>query len=456
MRLSRLVTVGIASVAVVVCTMAASAHGSSTSDIDDSSTKPLDVAALNAFVARQVRRDHLPGVALGVVDGGRVVDLSGFGKADDKHAVTPRTPFLLASMSKPLTATAVLQLVSAGKVRLDHPVHDYLPEFEMADRSARRITVRQLLQHTSGIPVTSCDTRRDATTLKQYVAELRTVHLASLPGARHSYCSGNYNVLGRLVEVISGETFGTYMQRQVFGPLDMSRSFTSERAADAAGMARGHRWLFGALDARDERYNTSQLPSGFLISSAEDMTHFLAAQLNGGSFRGRSVLAPDWVAAMQAPGVPVPGAPGDTYGLGWRRSDVGGVPTVQHYGDNYYFHGVLFLDPRTRRAVVVLINGNGVLPVTTAFKTLEAGVAQIVDGQSPKPAQGLTLRQRFLVQDLLLAALLVLVLWPLLRLPHWTRRLRRDRAAARSRRFRTAARISAEIVLPLSSSSVSE
>ena len=409
----------------------------------------FDATALHAFVAHEVERNDLPGVSVGVVQGDRVVDVSGYGTTDGHHRVKPSTPFLLASVSKPLTAAAALQLVSAGKVRLDESVHTYLPEFEMADAAALRITVRQLLEHTSGLPLTSCDTRKDATTLKQYVGELRTVHLASRPGEVHSYCSGNYNLLGRMIEVVSGETYAGYMHRHVFDPLQMRHTFTSEQAARSAGMARGHRWLYGILDTHDERYNTSQLPSGFVVSTAEDMSHFLVAQLDGGRFDGRSVLEPSRVSAMQAPGVPVPGAAGDTYGLGWRHAELGGVQTIQHQGDSFYFHNLAFIDPRTRRGAVILVNGNGVLPISSSFKTLEAGVARIVDGRPAAPDAGMSLRQLFVVQDLVLALLLAVAAWPLVRMPHWIRRVRVDRAAGRRRRLRTVSRTTAEIMIPV-------
>jgi CubicO group peptidase (beta-lactamase class C family) len=408
----------------------------------------LDVRALNAFVAGEVRRSGLPGLAIGVVDGDRVVDVAGFGRADETgRPVTPETPFLLASVSKPLTATAVLQLVDAGRVQLDVPVRRYVPEFRMADSAAERITVRQLLQHTSGIPNTSCDSRQNAATIQEYVAELRTIHLAAAPGTRHIYCSGNYNVLGRMVEVVTGESFGGYMQRHVFAPLEMRNAFTSAAAGQRAGVARGHRWLFGVVRPRDARYDPAQLPSGYLMASAEDMAHFLVAQQNGGRYRDGRILSPTAVAAMQEPGVPA-GAGGVRYGLGWQQASLGGVPTVQHAGDNYYGHGIAFLQPGTRRGAVILSNGNGVLPRAAAFAPIEAGVARILAGQQA-PLSGLGLRGSYLILDVALGALLLLALMPLLRLRRWGRRLRDDRSAGRTRTVRTVIRGGLEIALPV-------
>ncbi len=408
----------------------------------------LDVRAVRAFVEHEMERSGIPGLALGVVEGDRVVDLAGFGRADDGRPVTPRTPFLLASVSKPFTATAVMQLVEAGRVDLDLPVRRYLPEFRMADARHEQITVRHLLEHTSGIPTTSCDSRVEAATIEQYVAELRTVRLTAEPGGRHAYCSGNYNVLGRMIEVVSGQPFGAYLQRRVFEPLDMRNTFTSADEARRAGAARGHRWLFGLVQARDQRYDPAQVPSGFLGASAEDVTHFLVAQQNGGRYQGRTLLSAAGIAAMQAPGVPA-GRPGVSYGLGWKHASLGGVPTIQHSGDNPYFHGLVLMEPTSRRAAVILVNGNGALPLAAAFPSIEAGVARLLAGQQPEPSSGPGLRQVYLIVDAVLLVVLAVAVVPLVRLPRWRRGLAADRAAGRRRTVRTSVRAALEIALPV-------
>src|SRR5919112_480938 len=416
------------------------------------STSPLagdvDLARLDEYVSDQVRRHGIPGLALGVVSGTRVVDVRGFGAADDTgRPVTPQTPFLLASVSKPLTATAILQLVEAGRVELDAPAQRYVPDFRLADPTASaRITIRQLLQHTSGIPVTSCDTRHDARTLAEYVAELRTVRPAAAPGARHSYCSGNYNVLGRVVETVSGQSYGQYMQQHVFAPLAMRNTFSDEAAARRAGLAQGHRWLFGRAVSAHERYNTSQLPSGFLISSAEDMTHFLVAQLDGGRYGDARVLRASSVSAMHAPGVPIGQGQG-TYGLGWKLAPVGDVPVIQHAGDNVYYHGIVFFDPATRRGAVLLSNSNGLL-VTSAYREIEAGGARVLGGGTPGPPST-SLGRLYAIVDTVLALLLALAVWPLVRLPRWSRALRTRIREGRTVRWRwRLLRAGCEIVLP--------
>ena len=117
----------------------------------------------------------------------------------------------------------------------------YLPDFRVANSSAsQQITVRHLLQHTSGIPEFGCQNSRfGAQSLEEFVAALHTIELAAPVGSHYEYCSGNYNVLGRIIEVVSGQSFASYIQQHVFTPLGMRHSFTSHRAATPHGLARG-------------------------------------------------------------------------------------------------------------------------------------------------------------------------------------------------------------------------
>ena len=113
-----------------------------------------DLASIDAYIEKEMREVHIPGLALGIVHNDEVVHLRGFGEAGPGgRAVTPQTPFILASASKSFTALAIMQLVESGKVDLNAPVRRYLPDFRVADEAASaRITVRHLLHHTSGLP----------------------------------------------------------------------------------------------------------------------------------------------------------------------------------------------------------------------------------------------------------------------------------------------------------------
>ena len=385
------------------------------------SAGPLDLGRIDAYLRAQRGRHSFPGVAVGVVEGDRIVHLAAFGAG-----ITPQTPLVLASVSKPLTATAVMQLVDGGSIDLDAPVVTYLPEFRVADALAsRRITVRQLLNHTSGLPPSACEI--EAPTIERFVASLRDVRLDRPVGSRYEYCSGNYIVLGMVVQRVSGLSYAAYMERRVFSPLDMTRSHATVSGAVGDGVGHGHHWLFGAT-VTDDFFNPSGAPAGYLVSSAENMCHFLLAHLNAGRYGTASVLTDRAVNLMHAPSVDMGG--GQSYGLGWVTGDQGGVPAVYHYGTNYNVETFVVLEPQTGRGAVLLVNTQGLL-AASAVRNVEEGLSRLLDGREP-PSPAASVHLVYLVADTLFLLLLAALVVPLARLRRWRRspdRLRHRRRA---------------------------
>ena len=173
-----------------------------------------DFDAIDAYVQEQMQEMRMPGAALGIVKGDKIVHLEGFGDADDSgREVTPHTPFKIGSMSKSFTALAIMQLVEDGKIDLDAPVQHYIPWFRVADLEAsKRITVRHLLNQTSGIPkaagltfVYEEDSSKDA--LEKEVRATRYVELTHPPGKVYQYSNLNYTTLGLIVQMVSGEPY---------------------------------------------------------------------------------------------------------------------------------------------------------------------------------------------------------------------------------------------------------
>jgi len=191
---------------------------------------------IDNYVSARLHDLRIPGAALGIVKDGEVVHLQTFGSASkDEGAVTVTTPFKIGSMSKSFTALAVMQLVEAGKIQLDAPVQQYLPEFRVADPEAsKRITVRHLLNQVSGIPTSAgmnyvfrTDTGEDA--LEREVARSKNVKLTHEPGTTFQYSNRNYTTLGLLIKVVSGQSYEDYVQAHVLQPLGMQQSFTPPR-----------------------------------------------------------------------------------------------------------------------------------------------------------------------------------------------------------------------------------
>ncbi len=324
-----------------------------------------DFAAIDAYVEQQMRELRIPGLALGIVQGDQIVHLKGFGVAGpDRRAVTPQTPFQINSLVKPMTGIAVMQLVEAGKLDLDAPVQRYLPWFRVADEAASaQITPRQLLYHTSGLPTTagmeyalSGDDRVDA--LEQRVRALRSVQLNRPVGATYEYSNAGYQILGLLVQQISAQPYEAYMREHIFAPLEMRQTFTDWIQARAHGAASGHRYWLGVPISAELPVNRANLPAGAHTSAgAEDVAHFLIAQLNSGRFGTTALLSPPRMAEMQQPVIPQ--GDGQTfYAMDWTVAPIGNVSTLVKAGAGADFFSVMSLLPERRLGLVVLMNAN--------------------------------------------------------------------------------------------------
>jgi len=291
-----------------------------------SGTNKPDFAKIDTYLQTQIGKARIPGLALGIVEGDQIVHLKGIGRADDSgRAVTPQTPFFIGSISKSFTALAVMQLVEAGKIQLDAPVQRYIPWFRVADPAASaKITIRQLLNQTSGLSEAigrSQVSGSETGTLEQAVRDLRMTELDRPVGVSFEYSNANYTTLGLVVQIASQEPYEVYLQQHIFQPLQMRHSYTSEELAKHDGLATGYRYWFGFPVAFDAPYPPSQLPAGGIISTAEDMSHYLAMYLDGGRYHGEVLLSPDSIAQMERPAAHV--ATGGTT-TGWGGSSGNG------------------------------------------------------------------------------------------------------------------------------------
>ncbi len=167
---------------------------------------------VDAYLTAKIEELGIPGAALVVVQGDQIVHLKAFGVADaDGRPVTPQTPFFTGSTGKSITALAIMQLVEAGKIKLDASVQTYLPWFRVADANASKIiTVHQLLNQTSGLPVSIgreqlANTDLSDSAIENNVRALANVELIAPPGERYEYSNANYVTLGMIIQAVSGQ-----------------------------------------------------------------------------------------------------------------------------------------------------------------------------------------------------------------------------------------------------------
>jgi len=411
-------------IAVLALALAAAVAGSARAAAPE--LGPATNARIDRFIEEQMDARRAPGFAVGIVRGSEVVHQRGFGSADGSgRPVTVDTPFVLGSVTKSFTALAVMQLVDAGKVSLEAPISRYVPELRLADRAERRITVRLLLNQTSGIPGLAggrlLRSVGDGTVLDA-ARELDGTKLAAPSGTRFEYANGNYVLLGLVIERASGEAYGDYVRRYIFEPLGMRNSFASPEAAKAAGLAVGHRYWFGFAVAHGPTSPDAVRPAGYLMSSAADMARYLAMYLNGGVLDGQRIVSRQALATMFTPvgsGELGPWADQQEtrYGMGWFVGGPWQEPALLHPGRDPHSSAMIVLLPRQRLAVVTLANANNELPLpggASAMLRIPRGIVSLLLGE--KPEVGTTLTRLYIAFDVAVGIILMAIGWALTRL----------------------------------------
>ncbi len=347
---------------------------------------------VDAYLEQQLESLNIPGAALAVVEGDQIVHLRGFGQArPNGEAPTPQTPFLIGSLTKSFTALAVMQLVEAGKVELDAPVQRYLSWFRVADpQASAQMTVRHLLNQSSGFPQSAgmkllADFDDSPGATESQARGLASLELKRPVGSAFEYSNVNYNLLGLIIEAASGETYAGYIQNHIFDPLDMKHSYTSPAAAKQNGLAVGHISWFGfPVAVHDLKFPAASLPAGQLISSTEDMAHYLIAHLNEGRYNDVQILSPEGIDELHRPAVDATtmGIEMGDYSMGWFVEETSQGVRLTHDGVVPDFYSYMAIMPGQNRGMVLLVNANQMM---IRFSLLEIGsqAANLLVGVQP-------------------------------------------------------------------------
>jgi CubicO group peptidase (beta-lactamase class C family) len=349
----------------------------------DPGSAGMDAAKLAAIPAKMkefVEAKKASGIVTLVARGDRIVALDPVGLADieNNRPMSKDTLFWIASMTKPIAATAFMILVDEGKVSIDEPVAKYIPEFGSVKHKdgkapAAVITIRHLLTHTSGVGNPGAAAARPDITLAEFAAECGKAPLLFEPGARWQYGGlTNISVVGAIMEKVSGKKFDAFVQERIFDPLGMKDTGFYANAAVRARLAKIYRpaknaaglepATAGFINAEDKDRVRYPNPSGGLYSSAADLAAFYAMVLNGGEYRGRRVLSQKAVAAMTgiATGDLTAGfVPNSAWGLGWGvvKSPSGVTKSISAgtsgHGGAFGTQG--WVDPKTKVIYVLLV-----------------------------------------------------------------------------------------------------
>jgi CubicO group peptidase (beta-lactamase class C family) len=381
---------------------------------------------IDRFIISQMKTHHIPGLALAITHNNQVLHVKGYSTANNEPPVTPQTQFLIASVSKSFTAIAVMQLVEAGQINLDSPVQTYLPEFTLADPAiAAKITIRHLLNQVSGLSDVGFPELQlsQATTIGDRITSLSQARPVAFPGGQFHYFNPNYEVLARVVEVVSQQPFSAYLQTHIFTPLQMSRTLNATTSADAfqgaTNMAQGHLMGFGLPFAYPEMSGYLSGSSG-IISTAEDLANYLIFQTNSGQFKETKLLSESSVALMHTP----PKTIGSSYGMGWFNRSENGEPAIEHNGILSTFYTEVVLLPKEKYGIALLYNISALPLMAMAFPQIKTELIQLLKDGQPA-AGGFSITLWGIAIALLMFIGVMLAIRSLLYLPQWRQAIRR-------------------------------
>jgi CubicO group peptidase (beta-lactamase class C family) len=329
----------------------------------------MSPATLSDFVESTARKLGIPGVAVGVLmNGQEQYACHGVTSLIHPLPIDPDTLFLLGSVTKTYTATALMRLVAEGRVDLDAPVRRYVPELRLKDdRTTTEATVLHLLNHTSGLGWgILVDTGEGDDALAAHVAEMAELEVIAPPGTRASYSQSGYNLAGRIVEKVTRLTYERAVAALVFEPVGMANSFFARDDVMTRRFAVGHNpGADGTLSvARVWKHWRGGDPGGGLASSVADQLRWARFHLGDGRAEsGDRVMPGELLHRMKEPTAVLQGSSlGNAFGICWFLRDVDGVRTVGHGGSSNGQFAELLIVPERSFAVASLANAgpNGI------------------------------------------------------------------------------------------------
>ena len=332
------------------------------------------IASIKVELQRRADAEQFSGAVLIARHGTTLLE-SAYGLADRERQVrnTPQTRFRFGSMGKMFTAVAIMQLVQAGKVRLDDPIGKFLPDYPNAD--VAKVTIEQLLTHTGGtgdiFGPEFADHRTELKELSDYVALFGRRGTQFVPGSRHEYSNYGFILLGRVIEVVSGKPYHEYLTESVFGPAQMNSSGNLPERPPIANLAVGYTHGDGPVrgpgpgpgpDQRNPPHTQGPL------RSADEFLPYRGTSAGGGystvgdllrfanALEAHQLLNATLSEAMTTGKVNTP-RPGLKYAFGFEDETLAdGVRRIGHGGGGPGINGILWIFPKAQLVVVVLAN----------------------------------------------------------------------------------------------------
>ena len=350
------------------------------STLSTSSRRDVDYALLDSRLKRLVEKPTMVGLAVGIVENGRITFLHGYGETVEGSGdpVTPQTVFRWASVSKGVAATMTAKLAEQGKVNLDAPIATYNTSLRLPGGNERVATLGDVLSHRLGIYRNAWDDKLEAGEDPHLIRQsLATLSSVCAPHSCWSYQNVAYDTSSEVISKVTGKSYQEEVREQLFAPIGMtSASVTREGLESSRSWARPHSVGRRPLEVSDAYYKVPA--AGGVNSNIKDMSLWMIAQMG----EMPDVLSPRVLNTIHAPLVSTPGERGRLrkfaervrdpyYGYGWRSYDYAGHHIVGHRGGVNGYRSLILFDPKLKSGVVALWNSNTSQPGGLEFEVMD-------------------------------------------------------------------------------------
>lgn len=362
---------------------------------------------LDTYFETSFQRAHFPNAAVMIVSKDEILYQYGHGDVQ-----TFEEQFVIGSSSKSFTALAVMTLVEQGKLDLDAPLSQYLAGTWVPQEVQQNVTVRQLMNQTSGI--------------HQY--HLKDIGKLEEAG-RFAYSNANFDLLGFLIQTVSGQSYTDYMAQKVFAPIGMSGTAAVKATSESLHLIGGSKtWLGFPLPAQ-QTWKEDAIPSGYIASTPLDMAAYLQMYLNQGQGKNGQVLAPDALAQMFSQTHPIePGDPAagivenGSYGFAWFCGQSRGTNIYSHGGNVETYSAAMILLPEKEMGLVILVSADDMFAGQSLLDEMGKETVSYLETGTAVPVSSTAYWTSHLVLNLIVLSLIGLCVFCIVRLKQWKTR----------------------------------
>lgn len=357
----------------------------------------IDYDSVSKVLEKDIKENHIPGMAVIVVNSDEVIFSKTYGNCENID-----TPFIIGSMSKSFTALSIMKLVEENKIDINKSISTYIDTslYFKNKEDGDKITVKQLLNQNSGIGT---------------YQKLGSLKITRNYG-KYEYSNANYNLLGKIIESVSNESYSDYVTKNILKPLGMNHTGATLEESNKNGLIKGYQNFFGIQIAESPNYPTDdnswiQVPAGFISSSASDMGKYLQMYLN----QGLNIITEDSISKMFYDNIPQDDIGRDYYGMGWVYTKYYSKPVLTHSGLVENYASKMFIIPEDNIGIVILVNMNDYLVTNNLLEDIVKPILGEVKQNVPNHLYF----KNHLLLDFIYLVVTIIAIYPIVTIKKW-------------------------------------